>query len=169
MSDLHAYVFIAILIVAAIHVGLFLVHTSFWTTLCPKLYDELDFVEAYQDFAPKNAPSYFILTDTLGFNQGVYNLFLAAGLLWAAYAAPGLALQLYIASFFLILVIIAGLVGGITLKAWLFWVQVVPAAITLGAIYHYHPDFWAMIANLYDLLEENSISDLARAAQNVER
>ena len=153
MSDMHIYVYFAVLIVALIHAGLFLLHTSFWTTLCPRLYSELDFVEKYEDFAPARGPSYFILTDTFGFNLGFYNLFLGLGLLAAVHLAPSLALQLTVAGFFLALVIVAGLVGGITLKAWLFWVQVVPAGIAFGLIYFFHPDALDLIMDLYVLLD----------------
>jgi putative membrane protein len=61
----------------------------------------------------------------LAANQGLYNGFLAAGLIWSLY--EGLHAQI----FFLICVIIAGIFGAITAKRSILWVQAMPAAIAL--------------------------------------
>lgn len=65
----------------------------------------------------------------LAANQGLYNGFLAAGLLWGvAYAgAPGLHIQM----FFLGCVVVAGIYGGITVKPRIAWLQAGPAAVGL--------------------------------------
>ena len=65
----------------------------------------------------------------LAANQGVYNAFLAAGLVWGLFAAPGQALGLK--TFFLACVIVAGLVGGATVGPRLLLVQALPAMIAL--------------------------------------
>lgn len=62
-------------------------------------------------------------------NQGVYNGFLAAGLIWGLLAQPGVALP--VKTFFLACVIIAGLVGGATASRSIFLVQALPAALAL--------------------------------------
>src|SRR5436305_2976635 len=65
----------------------------------------------------------------LAANQGLYNGFLAAGLIWsllapAAYATP-------LALFFLLCVLIAGLYGGATANRRIWLIQALPAAIAL--------------------------------------
>ncbi|MCU1348277.1 MAG: hypothetical protein JWO56_1307 [Acidobacteria bacterium] len=67
-------------------------------------------------------------TASLALNQGVYNLFLTAGLVWSLLATD-CAFQLKI--FFLACVIVAGIVGGITVKKSIFFIQAVPAIIAL--------------------------------------
>jgi len=62
-------------------------------------------------------------------NQGVYNAFLAAGLVWGLLAAPDAAPALK--TFFLACVIVAGLVGGATASRSIFFVQALPAAVAL--------------------------------------
>jgi putative membrane protein len=61
----------------------------------------------------------------LAANQGLYNGFLAAGLLWSLFA--GFSAQL----FFLTCVIIAGVFGAFTAKRSILWVQAAPAAVAL--------------------------------------
>ncbi len=61
----------------------------------------------------------------LAANQGLYNGFLAAGLIWSLYA--GFPAQV----FFLSCVIVAGIFGAITVKRTVVWVQAMPAAIAL--------------------------------------
>jgi putative membrane protein len=65
----------------------------------------------------------------LAANQGLYNGFLAAGLIWSLYA--GIQAQM----FFLICVIIAGIFGAITAKRSILWVQGLPAAIALALVF----------------------------------
>ena len=64
----------------------------------------------------------------LAANQGLYNGFLAAGLIW------GLSLGLAgfgIKIFFLACVLIAGLFGGLTASRKILWLQALPAVIAL--------------------------------------
>ncbi|MCL4116300.1 UNVERIFIED_CONTAM: hypothetical protein GTU68_026045 [Idotea baltica] len=75
-----------------------------------------------KDFAEK--------TKVLAANQGLYNGFLAAGLLFGL-----LSNALCIVAFFLICIIIAGIYGAYsTKKIRLFYVQSIPAIITLLVI-----------------------------------
>src|SRR5688572_22483153 len=63
---------------------------------------------------------------TLAANQGLYNGFLAAGLLWGLLlGAEGYAVKV----FFLGCVVIAGLYGGLTVSRRVLWIQALPAAI----------------------------------------
>jgi putative membrane protein len=65
-------------------------------------------------------------TKSLAANQGLYNGFLAAGLVWAlALGAAGHAIRL----FFLGCVVIAGVFGAATASRKILYVQALPAAI----------------------------------------
>ena len=68
-------------------------------------------------------------TAVLAANQGLYNGFLAAGLIWSLVAGP--ALHRPLAFFFLGCVFVAGLYGGATAKPTIWLVQALPAAIAL--------------------------------------
>ncbi len=71
------------------------------------------------------------MTKSLAANQGLYNGFLAAGLVWGLGAgADGYALKV----FFLACVIVAGIFGAATASRKILWVQAVPAAIALAAV-----------------------------------
>ena len=64
-------------------------------------------------------------------NQGLYNGFLAAGLLWALLASdPGQALQLK--TFFLGCVVVAGVFGAATVSRRILWIQAFPALLALA-------------------------------------
>ena len=65
----------------------------------------------------------------LAANQGLYNGFLAAGLLWALGAD-----RRELKVFFLGCVVVAGVFGGLTAKASILLTQALPAALALGAV-----------------------------------
>jgi putative membrane protein len=66
----------------------------------------------------------------LAANQGLYNGFLAAGLIWGlAHGNPAFAFQ--IKTFFLLCVIVAGVYGAATVSRRILYVQAVPAALAL--------------------------------------
>lgn len=65
-------------------------------------------------------------TKVLAFNQGLYNGFLAAGLVTGLLIAdPGGAR--FFEQFFLVCVVVAGVVGGLTANRRIFFIQAVPA------------------------------------------
>ena len=67
----------------------------------------------------------------LAANQGLYNGFLAAGLLWGlSRGAGGAAIEI----FFLACVIVAGVFGAITVSRKILFVQSLPAALGLAAV-----------------------------------
>ena len=67
----------------------------------------------------------------LAANQGLYNGFLAAGLIWGlSMGVAGQPVQL----FFLGCVIVAGLYGAMTVGIKILFVQTVPAALAVAAI-----------------------------------
>jgi putative membrane protein len=66
----------------------------------------------------------------LAANQGLYNGFLAAGLVWGLIqGTPGFAFQIKV--FFLLCVITAGIYGAATVSRRILYVQAAPAAIAL--------------------------------------
>jgi putative membrane protein len=66
----------------------------------------------------------------LAANQGLYNGFLAAGLLYGIFAAS-VAVGFQFKVFFLLCVIVAGLYGGYSVSPRIIYVQAVPAVIAL--------------------------------------
>ncbi len=68
----------------------------------------------------------------LAANQGLYNGFLAAGLVWGLFlGAAGFDVKV----FFLVCVIVAGLFGAATAKRSILWLQAVPGAIALALVF----------------------------------
>ena len=67
-------------------------------------------------------------TKPLAMNQGLYNGFLAAGLLWSLAAGPAVAI------FFLACVIVAGVFGALTASRKILLVQALPGAIALALV-----------------------------------
>ncbi|HET6597794.1 MAG TPA: DUF1304 domain-containing protein [Anaerolineales bacterium] len=67
---------------------------------------------------------------TLAANQGLYNGFLAAGLLWGLLSG-----EFSVKVFFLVCVLIAGVFGGFTAKRSILYVQALPALLGLILLY----------------------------------
>lgn len=75
-------------------------------------------------------PEFARQTATLAANQGLYNGFLAAGLIWGLLRQDeGFAIRV----FFLSCVIVAGIFGAVTAKPSILFVQAVPALLALTA------------------------------------
>ena len=72
----------------------------------------------------------FTPTKTLAANQGLYNGFLAAGLIWTYFINDPVC-KTNIAIFFLGCVIIAGIYGAFTASKKIFFVQSLPAILAL--------------------------------------
>lgn len=107
-------------LIALIHFYIFIFEAFLWEKRGPKV-----FVSFPKELFPK--------TKALAFNQGVYNLFLAMGLVWALFIEdPVWAAN--IASFFLGCVAIAGISGAMVERKILFF-QTLPALITLMLIW----------------------------------
>ena len=76
-----------------------------------------------------NEPEFAEASKVLAANQGLYNGFLVAGLVW------GLVAQRYdVCVFFLGCVIVAGVYGAITVSRRILVVQAVPALLALAAV-----------------------------------
>ncbi|MCK1357391.1 DUF1304 domain-containing protein [Bradyrhizobium sp. 199] len=82
----------------------------------------------------RNTPEKAEITKVLAANQGLYNGFLAAGLIWGlVHGNPAFAFQ--IKAFFLLCVIVAGAYGAATVSSRILMVQALPAAVALAALF----------------------------------
>lgn len=78
-----------------------------------------------------NSAEFAAASKVLAANQGLYNGFLAAGLVWGLMpGGGGVPVQL----FFLGCVIVAGIYGAITVGIKILLVQAVPAALAMAAV-----------------------------------
>lgn len=103
--------------VALLHVGFLVLEMFLWT----KPFGRKTF-RMTEEYAHASA--------SLAANQGLYNGFLAAGLVW------GLVVNYFaIKAFFLICVLIAGLYGGLTTKRTILYIQALPGLLALIALY----------------------------------
>ena len=84
----------------------------------------------------KLQPEFAQASKTLAANEGLYNGFLVAGLVWALWSglAAGQAGRA-LATFFLGCVIVAGVYGAATVGRKILFVQAVPAALALAAVW----------------------------------
>ena len=105
---------IAVLLVAALHVYILVLEMFLWRT--PR---GLRAFGTDQAFADRSA--------ALAANQGLYNGFLAAGLIWGAIASDPVGFQVKL--FFLGCVVVAGLYGAATVNRRIAFVQALPGAI----------------------------------------
>jgi putative membrane protein len=108
---------ILVALVAALHVYFLALEMFFWTRpLGLKTF--------------RNTPEKAADSAVLAANQGLYNGFLAAGLIWGLLqTVPAFALQIKI--FFLLCVVVAGVYGAATVSRRILMVQAAPAAIAL--------------------------------------
>ncbi len=74
-------------------------------------------------------PEFAAQSAVLAANQGLYNGFLAAGLLWGA-----LRNDRAFMIFFLLCVLVAGIYGGLTAKITILYIQAAPALVALLAV-----------------------------------
>ena len=108
---------IAISIVIVLHILFLILEMFLWNTP----YGRKTFALS-EGYAKQSA--------TLAANQGLYNGFLAAGLLWGLMSTGGYDALI----FFLCCIIIAGIYGGITANRSILWLQTLPAAIAISLL-----------------------------------
>ena len=104
-------------LVAVLHIGFLALEMFFW-----------DHPFGRRIF--RMTPEYSKASATLAANQGLYNGFLAAGLIWGLISD-----STPVKFFFLICVFIAGLFGGLTASRRILIIQALPALIALIAVY----------------------------------
>ena len=80
-----------------------------------------------------STPEFATASKVLAANQGLYNGFLAAGLIWALTEPRLFALPL--STFFLLCVLVAGIYGGATANRRIWLLQALPAAVALIALF----------------------------------
>lgn len=115
---------IIIAIVAFLHFYFLWLEMFAWTTKAKKVF------RSFPDHL-------FEPTKTLAANQGLYNGFLAAGLVWSL-VIKNPDWQLYVALFFLGCVAVAGIYGAATASKKIFTVQALPALLgILLLLLHY--------------------------------
>jgi len=77
-------------------------------------------------------PEFAAASKSLAANQGLYNGFLAAGLVWGlALGAAGGPVKI----FFLACIVVAGVFGALTASRKILWVQAVPGVIALVLVW----------------------------------
>ncbi|MFC1225439.1 DUF1304 domain-containing protein [Pedobacter sp. BG31] len=112
---------IVIGLVAFIHIYILWLEMFAWTTKAPQVFKTI----------PKDL---FVPTKTLAANQGLYNGFLAAGLIWSL-CINDHQWKMYVAIFFLCCVIIAGIYGAATASKKILYVQSIPALVALSLLH----------------------------------
>jgi putative membrane protein len=109
---------IAVAVMAALHVYILVLEMFLWTT-------------PHGRKAFGLTPELARATKALAANQGLYNGFLAAGLVWGlALGAAGRGVE----TFFLACIIVAGVYGAATAARKILFVQAVPGAIALALV-----------------------------------
>jgi putative membrane protein len=112
---------IVVALVALLHVYILVLEMFLWRT--PRGLRSFGMTQEVADSSAK-----------LAANQGLYNGFLAAGLLWGLFGY-GIVSGRAILTFFLACIIIAGLYGGATVNRRIVLIQSVPAAIALVLVW----------------------------------
>jgi putative membrane protein len=115
-------------LVALIHVYILILEMFLWESRGPKVFESFP----VDLFAP---------TKAMAANQGLYNGFLAAGLIWAIFFIKDAVWARRVATFFLLCVAVAGLYGAMTVQTSILFVQTVPAVLALISV-------WALRANV---------------------
>ena len=108
---------IAVALVAALHLYFLVLEMFLWTRPLG--------LKTFRNSSEKAADS-----AVLAANQGLYNGFLAAGLIWGL-LQPNAGFAFQIKVFFLLCMIVAGLYGAATVSRSILWVQAAPAGIAL--------------------------------------
>ncbi len=103
--------------IAFIHLYILWMEMFAWTTVGKKTFKSL----------PEHL---FEPTKVLAANQGLYNGFLSAGLVWSLFIADT-EWHKNVALFFLICVSVAGIYGALTASKKIFFVQALPALIAI--------------------------------------
>jgi putative membrane protein len=78
-------------------------------------------------------PEFATASKKLAANQGLYNGFLAAGLIWSLIL--GGREGFHVAIFFLACVIVAGIYGALTVNKRIFFFQALPALVALAVLH----------------------------------
>lgn len=102
-------------LIAALHLYIAYFEMFAWETTGPRVFSTFP-------------PELFGQTTVLAANQGIYNAFLAVGLIWAV-CITNREWQRKIGICFLLFIMAAGVVGAITISPWIMMIQTVPALL----------------------------------------
>ena len=116
---MNAVATVLVAVVALIHVYIVVLEMALWTTPRGRAAFGL-------------TPEFAEQTRTLAGNQGLYNGFLAAGLVWGIVGPDQVRFAFQV--FFLLCVIVAGVYGAATASRKILFVQAVPGALALAAV-----------------------------------
>ena len=108
---------ILVVLVAILHIGFLALEMFFW-----------DHPFGRKRF--RMTPEYSKASASLAANQGLYNGFLAAGLIWGVVTS-----NTPVQIFFLICVLVAGIYGGLTTRRTILYIQALPGLLALIAVY----------------------------------
>jgi len=109
---------VLVALVAALHIYFLILEMFLWDT-------------PYGRKTFKLTPEFSAASKVLAANQGLYNGFLAAGLIWGLLLGPA---GLSVKTFFLGCVIVAGVYGAATVGKKILFVQALPAALALAVL-----------------------------------
>jgi len=108
-------------LVAFLHLYFLYLEMFAWTTKGPKVF--------------KSIPAeQFAITKVMAGNQGLYNGFLAAGLIWSL-VITNPEWQHNVSLFFLACVAIAGIYGAATVSKRIFFIQALPALVAIVLLF----------------------------------
>lgn len=112
---MNAAASVVIVVVALLHLYFLVLEMFFWDKALGRRVFRL-------------SPEFATASKSLAANQGLYNGFLAAGLLYAlSLGEAGTSIKIL----FLVFVIVAGIFGALTVNRRVFWLQSAPAALAL--------------------------------------
>lgn len=114
---MNSVIHLLVAIVAILHLYFLWLEMFAWTTTAKQVFRQI----------PKDL---FEKTTVLAANQGLYNGFLAAGLIWTFFISDPM-WQAYIRIFFLSCVGVAGIYGAISVSVKVFFIQGAPALLGL--------------------------------------
>lgn len=112
---------LGVIITAVLHLWFCILEMFLWTKPLG-----LKIFRMNKEFAHQSAP--------LAANQGIYNAFLSAGLLWGLLSSDPIQ-SLHVKIFFLGCVVIAGIYGGYSVSRRILLIQALPAAVTLVLVW----------------------------------
>ena len=111
---------ILIVLIAIEHVLFLIVEMFFWNKVAERAFGPMSRDDARA-------------SEALAGNMGLYNGFLAAGLIWGLMSADPAAL--HIKTFFLVCIVVAGVYGAYSVKPRVLLIQAVPAALALALLW----------------------------------
>ncbi len=108
---------ILVFIISALHWYFLWMEMFAWTTVGKKTFKML-------------SPDLFEKTKVLAANQGLYNGFIAAGLMWST-QIQDVSWSQNVALYFLVCVLVAGIYGWYSVSVRIFYIQGIPALVAI--------------------------------------